>query len=200
MEFQAWPKTPRLFRDIVVTEKIDGTNAAVIVKRLDEDEAQYSWAHVTTDEDGQSWGVAAQSRKRLIFPGNDNFGFAKWVYENAYALRTHLGEGYHYGEWWGNGIQRGYEQAERHFSLFNTHRFANIEEESAGLLKVVPTLYEGPFSEEEIRTCIDSLEISGSRAVPGYYKPEGVCVYHTQSKQVYKVLIENDHLPKGAFQ
>lgn len=29
--FQPWPKTPRLFREIVVTEKIDGTNAQVFI-------------------------------------------------------------------------------------------------------------------------------------------------------------------------
>jgi hypothetical protein len=27
VEFQAWPKTPRLFRGIVITEKIDGNDA-----------------------------------------------------------------------------------------------------------------------------------------------------------------------------
>ena len=28
-EFVEWPKTKRLFRDIVVTEKLDGTNSAI---------------------------------------------------------------------------------------------------------------------------------------------------------------------------
>lgn len=29
IEFKAWPKIPRLFRDVIITEKIDGTNAAI---------------------------------------------------------------------------------------------------------------------------------------------------------------------------
>lgn len=80
--FRAWPKTPRLFRDMVITEKIDGTNAAVIVA------------------DGKLY---AQSRKRIITPDDDNFGFASWVAEHPELVE--LGEGYHYGEWWGKGIQ-----------------------------------------------------------------------------------------------
>src|SRR4051812_2981949 len=76
--FQAWPKTPRLFRDIVVSEKIDGTNAAVIV----------------TDD----WEIAAQSRSRLITPVDDNFGFARWVYDNEDGLKDLLGPGTHFGE------------------------------------------------------------------------------------------------------
>jgi hypothetical protein len=34
IEFQGWPKTPRLFRDMIVTEKIDGTNSAVIIEEV----------------------------------------------------------------------------------------------------------------------------------------------------------------------
>ena len=30
-EFQEWPKMGRYFRDIIVTEKIDGTNAQVLI-------------------------------------------------------------------------------------------------------------------------------------------------------------------------
>ena len=29
IEFKEWPKTPRLLRNITITEKIDGTNAAI---------------------------------------------------------------------------------------------------------------------------------------------------------------------------
>lgn len=179
IEFKPWPKTPRLFRDIVVTEKIDGTNAAIII-----------------DEEGN---VGAQSRNRLITPEADNFGFAGWVSRNATALLEHLGPGYHYGEWWGNGIQRGYDQSEKHFSLFNTHRFKNIKDESLGLLDVVPVIYQGPNLEAQVRQAIKHLVIGGSLAAPGYMNPEGVCVYHSASGQVYKSLIESDHLPKALY-
>ena len=35
IEFQEWPKIPRLNRDITITEKIDGTNAAVGIAEVD---------------------------------------------------------------------------------------------------------------------------------------------------------------------
>lgn len=179
IEFKEWPKTPRLFRDIVVTEKIDGTNAAVIVT-----------------EDGQ---VGAQSRKRVITPESDNFGFARWVHENSEQLAELLGPGYHYGEWWGSKIQRGYglTGGDKRFSLFNTHRHEGIEERSDGLLRTVPVLYQGPFDQFAIEICRDSLRILGSRAEPGYMNPEGVVTFHGASNSVFKTLIENDEQPKG---
>ena len=103
-EFVAFPKIPRLVRDIIITEKIDGTNASVYV-----------------GEDGQ---VMAGSRSRWITPTDDNFGFAKWVAANADELRTGLGIGTHYGEWWGAGVQRKYGLTEKRFSLFNVSRWA----------------------------------------------------------------------------
>lgn len=180
IEFQAWPKTPRLFRDIVVTEKIDGTNACVIVT-----------------EDGR---VAAQSRKRLITPGDDNAGFARWVVDNAADLIELLGPGYHYGEWWGSKIQRGYglTGGEKRFSLFNTHRYGKAVHESGGLLRTVPVLYQGPFSEDAVVGTLAQLRGTGSVAEPGYMNPEGVVTFHSASGQVYKTLLENDELPKGA--
>jgi hypothetical protein len=42
-----------------------------------------------------------------------------------------------------------------------------------------------------------SLKVLGSKAVPGFMKPEGIIVYHTASKQNFKVLLENDDQPKG---
>lgn len=179
IEFRNFRKTPRLFRPIVVTEKIDGTNAAVIVT-----------------EDGQ---VGAQSRKRIITPESDNFGFARWVQENSEQLVELLGAGYHYGEWWGSKIQRGYglTGGEKRFSLFNTHRHEGIEGRSGGLLRTVPVLYSGQFDEAEVRAALWSLELEGSVAEPGYMNPEGVVTYHSASGQAYKTLIEGDEHPKG---
>jgi len=179
IEFKAWGKTPRLFRDITITEKIDGTNAAVIVT-----------------EDGE---VGAQSRNRLITPGKttDNYGFAGWVAEHEENLRGALGPGHHYGEWWGKGIARGYGVEDKQFSLFNTHRYAGIYAQTDGLIDHVPVLYQGPYSEDAIRDTLDDLRTLGSKAVWGYDNPEGVIVFHSASSQVYKVLLENDELPKG---
>lgn len=211
IEFEGWPKTPRLFRDIVVTEKIDGTNAAVVILSAPEDfnrEADETWEDtlrrygavdlIVTDE-GERLLVGAQSRKRLIFPGKqtDNYGFAAWVQQHAAELVDLLGPGRHFGEWWGQGIQHGYGMDERRFSLFNVHRYAGIGTDSKGLLSTVPTLYAGPYSEDEIHRCLADLRNGGSYLTTWHSDAEGVIVYHSASSQVYKVLIEADDVPKS---
>lgn len=212
LAFQAWPKTPRLFRDIVITEKIDGTNAAIQIHEVNFGESlRYeNKVPITTvvsgeelDEDGfplKEYIVLAQSRKRLISPLMDNFGFAAWVYANAAALVRTLGPGVHFGEWWGSGIQRGYglPKGEKRFSLFNVKRYDTpcFNPEEIPGLGVVPVLFKGVFSEDSILWTLDSLQMQGSAAAD-FPKPEGIVIYHTQSGQVYKVLIENDEVPKS---
>jgi hypothetical protein len=211
IEFEAWPKTPRLFRNVVVTEKIDGTNAAVIIQPLDElDHVQTGngsvllfdgdskWAiDVVDDADGRSYAVAAQSRKRLITPEADNYGFAAWVESNASALVEALGPGRHFGEWWGQGIQRRYGLEEKRFSLFNVHRYADVNFSDLPNVGLVPVLFTGPFSTEAVELALYSLRADGSSAAPGFMNPEGVIVYHTAAGQVFKALLENDDQPKG---
>src|ERR1700744_5037408 len=92
-EFKPWPKTPRYFRDITITEKIDGTNAAIGIQPVAGSDYPM---------------VYAQSRKRIITKDDDNYGFARWVYDNCETLVEDLGYGLHFGEWWGKGIQRSY--------------------------------------------------------------------------------------------
>lgn len=183
--FVPWPKTPRLFRSILITEKIDGTNGAIIVTN-----------------DGR---VAAQSRNRLVTPGKDtdNYGFARWVHENAGALRDALGVGYHYGEWYGSGIGRGYglTGGEKRFALFNVNRYEkNPHINDVDGLEIVPVLgrIDG-LDTDSIRGRLAALDLNGSTAVPGFMRPEGIIVYFTASDQVYKVLIENDHVAKTAI-
>lgn len=180
-EFRAWPKTPRMFREIVISEKIDGTNAAVIVQ-----------------PDGDGWFVGAQSRKRVITPESDNFGFAKWVRENAQVLAETLGEGYHFGEWWGSGIQRGYglTKGERRFSLFNVNRYAGVSVPEIGL-GVVPVLYSGEFTTAAVRETLEKLKVNGSSAAPGFMDPEGVITFHSAAGTVFKTTLEHDDSPKG---
>ncbi|MFB7823860.1 RNA ligase family protein [Streptomyces hydrogenans] len=171
-EFQAWPKTARLFRDIVVTEKLDGTNAAI---------------HIS--EDGR---VAAQSRNRLITPEHDNYGFARWVHENAAEIADVFGPGLHFGEFWGRGIGRKYGLEKRRFSLFNTAAWRDLGGDIGGVwVDSVPVLYEGVFDETEIRQQLYYLQVGGSKAAPGFMNPEGICVYHTQTRQVMKVTLDN---------
>lgn len=212
IEFTAWPKTPRLFREIVVTEKIDGTNSAVHVERvgpvlgvepydLDVHGPVANHEGPQVKVDGVTYLVAAQSRKRIITPGKvtDNYGFAGWVYDNAEALVRTLGEGIHYGEWWGQGIQRGYGMDRKVFSLFNVSRWNGVKAEYScpADLDVVPTLYRGPFDTATVKSYLDVLEATGSVAAPDFPRPEGVIVYHEAARQTFKALIENDDLPKG---
>ena len=57
MEFRKFNKIARLSREIVVTEKIDGTNGLIAI-----------------GEDGE---FQVGSRNQWITPENDNFGFAR---------------------------------------------------------------------------------------------------------------------------
>lgn len=204
IEFKPWPKTTRLFRDIVITEKIDGTNAAVQIIKSDalthwkfEDGRREFFDPQPLDGvmyQGEHYVVYAQSRNRLIFPGQDNAGFAGWVAEHAFELVELLGEGTHYGEWWGKekSFPRKYGQETKHFSLFNTHRFRNIEKASNGLVRCVPVLYEGVFNQDAIEAALIGLAKYGSVAAPGFMNPEGICIYHTQTKLVQKVTLDNN--------
>lgn len=177
-EFTPFPKLARWNREIVVTEKIDGTNAAVVVSE-----------DLTT--------VHAQSRKRVVTPGQDNFGFAAWVAEHEEELATGLGAGTHFGEWWGLGIQRGYGLEEKRFSLFNSARWGNGCT-PPDCCYVVPQLgiYDYP-AEGFLVNLLDRLRDSGSQAAPGFMKPEGVVIFHAAARQMFKITLENDEKPKG---
>jgi len=82
MEFIGFPKIARLSREIIVTEKIDGTNAQIFI-----------------GEDGE---MRVGSRTRWITPEDDNYGFARWVAANKKELQK-LGPGSHFwrvvGKW-----------------------------------------------------------------------------------------------------
>lgn len=172
-DFEAFPKMARLFRECVITEKIDGTNAQIFV--------------------GEDGVVRAGSRTRWITPEADNFGFAAWVRDHEDELRQ-LGTGRHFGEWWGRGIQRGYGLTDRRFSLFNAFRW---EHERPSCCDVVPILYRGKFNTQEVDQAIKSLAEDGSRAAPGFMRPEGVVVFHLAGCVGFKTMIEGDESHKG---
>lgn len=194
--FRAWPKTPRLFRDCVITEKIDGTNAAIGIYRADNEiHGEITKCLFTEGVDGTMWLIYAQSRNRLITPDNDNYGFAQWVYDNATTLIADLGPGLHFGEWWGRGIQRGYGLDHREFSLFNTAKWSG-KVFGTWNLGCVPVLMQYTFDTGMVDSCLADLRLNGSQAAPGFKPAEGVVVYHTAASQVFKALLDNDHLPK----
>lgn len=174
LAFDGFPKMARLSREIVITEKIDGTNAQVCI--------------------GEDGSFRVGSRTRWITPQDDNFGFAAWAEANRDDLLT-LGPGRHFGEWWGAGIQRRYGMNERRFSLFNVSRWTD---ERPACCHVVPTLYRGPFETPAIEDVIDELVANGSRAAPGFMKPEGIVVFHVAGNVGFKKTIEKDEQPKSA--
>ncbi len=160
-EFQAWPKIPRWENEsYVITEKIDGTNGCIIITEYGD--------------------VFAQSRNNIlnVTEAGDNFGFCKWVMGNKDDLLG-LGVGYHYGEWWGQGIQRNYGLQDRRFSLFNIW-MKNIPE----------CVYKVPVIEKTLEKARVRLNQLGSQAAPGFMNPEGLVLCATQNRGVrYKYII-----------
>jgi hypothetical protein len=171
-EFKEFGKIHRLNRKVIVTEKIDGTNACVVV--------------------GEDGTVSAQSRSRVITIDDDNFGFAAWVAGHRDELQE-LGPGYHYGEWWGQGIQRKYGLTERRFSLFNVHRWSEVR---PACCHVVPVLAEG-VGFGLVHNCVEKLRSHGSVVAPGFMKPEGVVAFHAPGGHLFKVTLERDEEPKS---
>lgn len=174
-EFTQFQKIPRLSRECVVTEKIDGTNACVYI-----------------GEDGE---FLAGSRTRWITPADDNFGFARWAYEHKEELLG-LGIGRHFGEWWGSGIQRGYGLKEKRWSLFNTSKWGDPATRPP-CCYVVPVLFHGMFDSYAVDRCIEKLAAQGSLASPGFTRPEGVVIYHIAVGSYFKKTIEKDAEWKG---
>ena len=138
--------------------------------------------------------IRAGSHTRWIQPENDNHGFAKWVKTNAEEL-VKLGEGRHFGEWYGQGIQRNYGLTEKRFALFNTFKWSDeaIRPKCCG---VVPVLYHGLFSQQVILDCLEDLRKNGSHVVP-FMNPEGLVVYHEAAKTYFKITLVNDEKPKS---
>jgi hypothetical protein len=183
-DFVPFPKISRLNREIVITEKIDGTNACIFI--------------------GDFCGDAKPeflvgSRTRWITPADDNFGFARWAMAHEEELRE-LGPGTHFGEWWGSGIQRGYglPKGEKRFSLFNVSKWGD-EAARPACCHVVPTLLRAPYGiDVAVSVCLEKLRTEGSVAAPGFMKQEGVVIFHTAGSHLFKVTLERDSEWKGA--
>ena len=222
MNFTPFPKMGRLTRDCVITEKIDGTNAQIVITPVED----YAGGIVIPSgfpKDPMrvsAFWIVAGSRTRYITPQDDNFGFAAWVRDNAEEL-VQLGPGQHFGEWWGGKIQRGYGLKERQFSLFNTGRWADRnghaevhepdyethqaqhferfagQEWAPACCRVVPVLYRGLFGEGAANGALHRLKTYGSMAAPGFMNPEGIVIYHTAVGTMFKKTLEKDEQPKG---
>lgn len=171
-EFIPFPKIPRLHKECVVTEKIDGTNGLI---------------YITDDGD-----MFIGSRNRWLSEDSDNFGFHRWASENMSELMK-LGVGRHHGEWWGSGIQRGYNlpKGEKRFSIFNVNIWN--EENLPDCCYMVPTLYTGEFDTAVINHLMYELQGKGSLASPGFMNPEGIMVYIPSASQYFKAPFDKNH-------
>lgn len=201
--FRGYPKIPRLYRPIRISEKLNGTNAAVCIATEHPSDSllpHYTWVEVN----GIAMYVWAQSRTRCISPEGDNYGFAVWVAENSQALAESLGPGRWFGEWAGKGIQGPYNSytSLKTFLLFPQDHLPNSAYEhhyENYLYSFVPILYEGPFSEDIIQECVEILRQEGSYAYPGA-QAEGIVVEFLQPGYKFKVLLKNDEESKGNVQ
>lgn len=197
--FKSWGKTPRLFNsNVTVTEKIDGTNAAIQIYNWDTFEELAGPAFAGTIPLMTTGGVVllVQSRTRFLSLEEDNHDFYQWVIDNRFTLVEDLGEGTHFGEWWGYKINRNYGLDHRRFSLFNTAKWKDVEFKTPHL-STVPIIGEHErFNENAIKNDLRFLEQRGSFAAPGFKKPEGVCVFHHASNKVFKYTFNDTH--KGA--
>ena len=70
---------------------------------------------------------------------------------------------------------------------------------SAACCDVVPTIYRGDFINDAVTNALEDLRTNGSKAAPGFMKPEGIVVYHTACRQYFKKTIEKDEEPKGKW-
>ena len=150
MPFPKFGSIARLNREVVLTEKIDGTNALVQITRvplgtsIDFSIPPFIRAWIDDSELDESGMPTYElilrvgSRSRWLSTTDDNFNFAKWVKTNAQELLK-LGVGNHYGEWYGQGIQRNYGLTHKRFALFNVSKWGDSDVRPA-CCDVVPVL------------------------------------------------------------
>jgi hypothetical protein len=193
--FTPFPKMARLQREVIISEKIDGTNAQIYIT-----------------DDGR---MLTGSRTRWITPEDDNFGFAAWARDNKDELMQ-LGPGSHFGEWWGRGIQRKYGLDERRFSLFNVSRWClhgetpqpiptadprivKMQDVLPACCHLVPILRRGINISTLAESALYELSQRGSVAAPGYMHPEGIVVFHVAGNVGFKMTLDNDGVPKSSL-
>jgi hypothetical protein len=193
--FTPFPKMARLQREVIITEKIDGTNAQIYIT-----------------DDGR---MLTGSRTRWISPEDDNFGFAAWAQDHKDELMQ-LGPGRHFGEWWGRGIQRNYGLNERKFSLFNVARWClrgmtpmviptadprtvKTQDVLPACCHLVPILRRGINITTMAESALYELFQGGSVAAPKFMRPEGIVVFHVAGNVGFKMTLDNDGVPKSSL-
>lgn len=158
-EFKKWQKTKRFTDTIMtVTQKLDGTNSQIFFKKS-----------------GKKLIVRAGSRNKWLDTNKkrDNFGFGAFVQENKDVLFEILGEGRHFGEWCGKGIQTGEGLDTRRLYMFDS--MLDIPNEHRDIISTVPLVYKGEFSQAYLIRILQTLKDKGS-FLNGFKDPEGIII------------------------
>jgi hypothetical protein len=125
-----------------------------------------------------------------------------------------LGPGKHFGEWWGNGIQRNYGLTEKRFSLFNVMRWClhgdepqqiptadprivKMQDVLPACVGLVPVLWRGCFDLLDGQYQLSRLSQHGSLASLGFMKPEGIVIFHVAGNVGFKKTLDKDDEPKS---
>lgn len=179
MEFKSFPDIKKLSSALLyITQKIHGTNAHILVVPIPDDPAEAeSWMignkYHTVEVNGKYYALFVGSRTRYIVPGDDNYGFAAFVYANEKEIIEKLGVGRHDGEWAGLGINSGEGLSQKIFVLFDHWKYPP-ERPLPPQCVVVPVLYAGKFDLAEVDKAMEDLKTNGSKLCPGFMRPEGV--------------------------
>lgn len=159
MEFKEFPKIQQLEKiHLRITQKINGTNAQIVIFETE-----------------NGFNLKCGSRNRWITPDDDNFGFARFVYENKAEFIEKLGIGSHFGEWCGPGIQSSEGLSVKTLVLFDHWKFPSDRPLPPNTV-TVPVLYLGKFDSKVIPETIEKLKTEGSLLVPGFMRVEGAVV------------------------
>jgi len=168
-------KYPKIYKKhnvrMSITQKIHGSNAQIIINNIGDDQ-------------NPIYDVKAGSRSRVLYLGDDNFGFARFVNDNKLELAMFFGEGIHYGEWAGKGINSSEGLDDKYFVSFEWYLFKDNVLPPSHVMKV-PVLYDGNVDFNKINDCMDDLKTNGSKLVKGFMRPEGVVVDVGEQKLKY---------------
>jgi hypothetical protein len=156
---------------MTITQKMHGTNAQILIQKNSDGELE----------------MHCGSKTRWLTPVSDNYGFCQWANENKEELINFLGEGRHYGEWCGPGINSGEGLEEKTLFLFEFWKHKDKPSFPKNV-RCVPVLHRGAFSPDFIKLNMLKLKYDGSYAVSGFYNVEGAVIQigETRYKQVFK--------------
>src|SRR5690606_34883481 len=105
--FKSIPKTKDSSK-LIITQKLHGTNGLFCV---------------FFNEETNRLDLKVGSKNRWLSEDADNHGFYKWAMERKEDIISALGEGWHYGEFVGQGIGNTEGLDKKVFALFNVRLF-----------------------------------------------------------------------------